>query len=89
MDGSLKNLSKQRGYIYDRREADAIFTGIARGVAHLHRHEFTHADLSDGNVLIRGNMAVNGMMEVKISDFGHTHIFFSGLNGEWAGSKQQ
>ena len=89
MDSSLRKMSKQRGYIYIRKEADAIFTSIARGVAHLHHHEFIHADLSDGNVLIRGNMAVNGMMEVKISDFRHTHIFFSGLNGEWAGSKQR
>ncbi len=70
MDSSFGQLAKHRQGVFSREEANLLFRSIAAGLVHLHASGVIHGDLSAGNILVSGNLRVNGTIECKIADMG-------------------
>ena len=67
LDTNLLALAQFRRGYFERAEAAELFKFTAAGVAHMHRADLVHGDLSFENVLVNG---VYPHWEVRVADFG-------------------
>merc|ERR1719191_1439783 len=61
-------------------EARYVFLQIVEGLKYIHSKNIIHRDLKPENILIDQKHSRQGLLEVKLSDFGHSKLINDGYS---------
>eukprot|EP00927_Polykrikos_kofoidii_P023209 TRINITY_DN21440_c0_g1_i2.p1 TRINITY_DN21440_c0_g1~~TRINITY_DN21440_c0_g1_i2.p1 ORF type:complete len:737 (+),score=132.75 TRINITY_DN21440_c0_g1_i2:382-2592(+) len=57
-----------------------VFLQIDEGLRYIHSKDIVHRDLKPENILVDGKASRQGLLEVKLSDFGHSKLINDGYS---------
>lgn len=65
---------------FDERVARYVFLQVAEGLRYIHGKDIVHRDLKPENILVDAKASRGDLIEVKLSDFGHSKLINDGYS---------
>jgi len=65
---------------FSEPEARHVFLQIAEGLKYIHSKDIVYRDLKPENILVDRQASKSGLLEVKLSDFGHSKLINNGYS---------